>query len=102
MYDANNTVTTDPSLANTYVWTVYVKYQRPTNVTKIVLTPVFINYSGSQSFTQTTVQPHGPTIVGSFGLMIGGQTVLYGGSTSIRYNVQSYELQSSLRAIPGF
>ncbi len=88
MYDANDTVTTDPTQAYKYVWTVYVKYARPTNVTRVVLTPLFVGYSGTQSFTQTTVQPHGPVIVGSFGLMIGGQTVQYAGTSYIRFNIQ--------------
>lgn len=67
-----------------------------------MITPKFVNYVGTQSFTQVTVQPHGPVIAGSFGLTMGQYPVLYAGSNFIRYNIMPWDLQNSIRAIPGF
>lgn len=99
-YDSSGAVTTDPTLAVTYTWIVSVWYLRPTAATKIVFTPKNINCTGT--FTQSTVKPHGPVIVGSFGLSMAGTPVTSAGSNYLRYNIASWDLQSSIRQIPGF
>lgn len=66
MYDSNGTATSDPLLAFTYTWTVTVVEMRTTAHLNAVITPVYVNYSGSRNFTQTVVRPHGPLISGTF------------------------------------
>lgn len=102
MYDANGIETNDSTAAVKYVWTVSVYYLRPTTATKMVITPKFIGYSGTQSFTIVTTHAHGPVIVGSFGLQIGQYTIMYAGTSYIPYNINPFALQSSIRAIAGF
>lgn len=75
---------------------------RPTSVSNLVIAPRYLNYVGTQSFTQVTIKPHGPIISGSFGLNIGGLDVMSAGATILRYNLGASDLQSSLRAIQGF
>jgi hypothetical protein len=94
--------TNDSTKAYTYVWTVSVQYLRPSNATKVVFIPKFLNYVGNQSFTQTTVHAHGPVIVGSFGLMLGGNAITNAGSSYLRYSISASDLQASIRALPGF
>ena len=75
---------------------------RPTSVSNLVITPRFISYTGVESFQQVTVQPHGPLISGSYGLTIGGLSVMNAGTTFLRFNLGPNDLQNSLRAIKGF
>lgn len=102
MFDANGTETNDSSSTFKYVWTVSIYFLRPTTATRMVITPKFLNYNGTQSFTITTVHPHGPVIAGSFGLQIAQYTVTYAGTNLIRYNIMPWDLQNSIRAILGF
>lgn len=102
LLDANGATTTDPAQAVTYIWTVSIALLRPTTATRMVITPRFINYSGTQSFTQTTVKPHGPLIVGSFGLSMAGTPISFAGSNFLRFNIAPWDLQASIRQIPGF
>lgn len=99
MFDSNGTETNDSSQAFRYVWTVSVALMRLANETRMIITPQFISYSGTQSFVITTIKPHGPLIAGSFGLQIAQYTV---GTGLLRYNTMPWELQSSIRAIQGF
>lgn len=101
-YDANGQVTNNTAQTVTYCWIVSVSLLRPSTATKMVIVPKFINYSGTQSFTQTTVHTHGPVIAGSFGLSIGGNVISFAGSNYLRYNIAPWDLQASLRQIPGF
>ena len=103
LLDANGATTTDPVQAVTYIWTVSIALLRPTTATRMVITPRFINnYSGTQSFTQTTVRPHGPLIVGSFGLSMAGTPISFAGSNFLRFNIAPWDLQASIRQIRGF
>lgn len=102
MFDSNGSETNDSAQAFRYVWTVSVALLRPTTATRIVITPRFLSYNGTQSFVITTVKPHGPVIAGSFGLQIAQYTVTYAGSNFLRYNTMPWDLQNSIRAIPGF
>jgi hypothetical protein len=65
----------------------------------MVFVPRYINCNGT--FTQSTVKPHGPVIVGSFGLSIGANPVKLSGSTLLRFNIAPWDLQASIRQIPG-
>jgi hypothetical protein len=64
--DASGQPTTDPALINTVVWRVSIPIMRTATAIKTLVVPKFIGYTGTQSFTSTTVQPHGPLISGSF------------------------------------
>ena len=102
MYDSNGSLVNDSALAFSYVWTISIYYLRPSTATRMVLTPKFVNYNGTQSFTIATVKAHGPVIAGSFGLQIAQYTVTYAGTNYVRYNIMPWDLQNSIRAIPGF
>lgn len=75
---------------------------RPASASNLIITPKFVNYAGVESFQQITVKPHGPLISGSFGLTIGGLSVMNAGTTFLRYNLGAFDLQYSLRMIQGF
>jgi len=98
MFDSNDTVTTVEVDAVKYVWTVSVRKLRATAATSATFTPKYLNYAGSQSFTQTILHPHGNLIGGTFGLSLGGNTI----STSLSASASSSTIQNAFRTLPGF
>lgn len=92
MFDSSGAETSDPALAAKYVWTVSIYYLRPSIATKKIITPKFLSYSGTQSFSNITVKAHGPVITGSFTLNIAQYPISYGASINLRYSINSWEL----------
>lgn len=102
MYDSNGTVTSDPSLAFTYTWTITVVEMRTTAHLNAVITPVYVNYLGDKSFTQTIIHPHGPLISGTFELQINGNTLALNGNTALPSSISESNLQAAFNIITGF
>lgn len=101
-YDENNTITSDLALIKKYVWTLTIPLVRSTAQTTTTITPVYVNYAGTQSFTQTIIHPHGPLISGSFELNINGNVLTYGGTTALPASISAGNLASAFRAVAGF
>ena len=76
---------------------------RPTAATQIEFTPVFVNYNGTEIFTQAIIHPHGPLIGGSFKLTLGGYPIKSGGNANLPAGISAGALQTAIRtSIPGF
>jgi len=91
LYDSNLTVTTNPNNAYRYNWRIFVKKLRTSTHIKEVFTITYSSdYTGTQSFTQTIVQPHGPLISGTWTLALDNYQLSVSGSTSLRFNVKDY------------
>lgn len=98
MFDVNGVLTTDPAQAHVYCWTVQIRKLRPTAATSAVFTPIYLNYAGTQSFTQNIVHPHGPLISGTFGLSLGGNVI----SAAIGSGASAATIQGAIRGLTGF
>lgn len=103
LYDSNGIVTTDASAAYTYNWRVSIYQSRTSTIIKAsTIIPIYLNYQGTKSFTQTTIQTHGTLISGNFQLTIGGIPIAPSGNSSILSNINVGALQAAFNAIPGF
>lgn len=101
MTDTAGVVTTDQTLAQMYCWRIMMNTLRPTDIAS--LKPSFTSVDGTGTLSVTIVQPHCPTLSGTFLLNMGGVFIITSsGNASIPFNVTAADLQSGFNKIVGF
>jgi hypothetical protein len=77
---------------------VSIRLLRTTSAISATFTPIYLNYVGTKSFTQSQIHPHGPLISGTFGLSLAGNSI----SASLSASASAATIQSAFRTLPGF
>jgi hypothetical protein len=101
MYDSNGALTPNASEAHTYSWTVTVPLLRPSAASTTSFTPIFLNYTGAQLFSQAVLHPHGPLIAGTFTLSLGGNPIALSGNAALSAGISAGNLQSAFQSVAG-